>query len=216
MDLLAAKLATRPGGVRRRNLIPPEIPVSNRDRPGVRLGRLPQGAGQGARASTLRTASSRAGRGTGRRPSGRDRFVHLRGARFVRAVQRCARLFGMNTPGFETATVRFLPSGKVLAYSGSVPSGQGHATAWAQILADQLQIPIDDVDVHFGDTGTMSYGVGTFGSRSAVIGGGALKLCADKIHEKARFSSPLARGFARRPRAPRTVEFRLSAPHRRG
>ena len=67
-----------------------------------------------------------------------------------------------------------------------MPSGQGHATAWAQIVSDSLGVPIDDIEVRFGDTDGISYGVGTFGSRSAVIAGTALKLSADKIIEKAR------------------------------
>jgi aerobic carbon-monoxide dehydrogenase large subunit len=187
MDLLAAKLALDPAEVRRRNLIPAAA-FPFRTATGMEydsgeyhkvLNRVLELAGY----DQLR-AGQAAARAEGRLVGiGLSTYVEL--ASFGPS-DTCARLFGMKAPGFETASVRFLPSGKVLAYSGSVPSGQGHATAWAQILADQLQIPIEDVDVRFGDTETMSYGVGTFGSRSAVIGGGALKLCADKIHEKAR------------------------------
>ncbi|MFC5747145.1 xanthine dehydrogenase family protein molybdopterin-binding subunit [Actinomadura rugatobispora] len=88
--------------------------------------------------------------------------------------------------GWEHASVRVLPSGKVEVVTGSSPHGQGHATAWAQITADRLGVPFEDVKVLHGDTAVSPKGMDTYGSRSLAVGGIALYGACDKVIEKAR------------------------------
>ena len=86
---------------------------------------------------------------------------------------------------WEHSTVRVAPDGKVTVLSGTSPHGQGHATSWAQIAADTLQVPIDDVEVIHGDTRIVPKGMGTFGSRSAPVGGAAVLETAEGVREGA-------------------------------
>jgi aerobic carbon-monoxide dehydrogenase large subunit len=87
---------------------------------------------------------------------------------------------------WESGTVRVHPTGKVTVYTGSHSHGQGHETTMAQLVADHLGIPMDDVDVVHGDTGSVPFGMGTYGSRSASVGGTALVMSMNKIKEKAK------------------------------
>jgi carbon-monoxide dehydrogenase large subunit len=88
--------------------------------------------------------------------------------------------------GWEQATIRYLPTGSVQVVSGTSPHGQGHETAWAQIVADQLGCDIDAVEVLHGDTSISHAGLDTYGSRSLPVGGVALCYAAEKVIEKAR------------------------------
>jgi carbon-monoxide dehydrogenase large subunit len=88
--------------------------------------------------------------------------------------------------GWESCTVRIDPSGKVTVLTGISPHGQGQETSFAQLVADELGIGIDDVTVVHGDTAVVQYGVGTFGSRGMALGGTALLMSLDKIKAKAR------------------------------
>jgi carbon-monoxide dehydrogenase large subunit len=88
--------------------------------------------------------------------------------------------------GWESCTVRVDPSGKVTVLTGVSPHGQGQETSFAQMVADDLDVDIDDVVVVHGDTAVVQYGVGTFGSRGMALGGTALKMSLDKIKAKAR------------------------------
>ena len=88
--------------------------------------------------------------------------------------------------GWEHASVRVLPSGKVEVVTGSSPHGQGHATAWAQITADRLGVPFEDVRVLHGDTAVSPKGMDTYGSRSLAVGGVALYSACEKVVDKAR------------------------------
>ncbi|HYO40496.1 MAG TPA: xanthine dehydrogenase family protein molybdopterin-binding subunit [Nocardioidaceae bacterium] len=88
--------------------------------------------------------------------------------------------------GWESASVRMLPTGKVEVLTGSTPHGQGHETAWSQIVADRLGVAYEDVEVLHGDTAIAHKGMDTYGSRSLTVGGEALVLAADKVIEKAR------------------------------
>lgn len=87
--------------------------------------------------------------------------------------------------GWETASVRMLPTGRVQIITGSSPHGQGHETAWAQIAADQLGVPFEDIEVLHGDTSISHKGLDTYGSRSLVVGGVALHHACGKVIEKA-------------------------------
>ncbi|HEU5032516.1 MAG TPA: xanthine dehydrogenase family protein molybdopterin-binding subunit [Spirillospora sp.] len=88
--------------------------------------------------------------------------------------------------GWEHASVRVLPSGKVEVVTGSSAHGQGHETAWAQITADRLGVPFEDVKVLHGDTAVSHKGMDTYGSRSLAVGGMALYSACDKVVDKAR------------------------------
>ena len=88
--------------------------------------------------------------------------------------------------GWESASIRMLPTGKVEVVTGVSPHGQGHETAWSQIVADQLGVPFEDVMVIHGDTATSPRGMNTYGSRSLVVGGMAVVKATDKVIEKAR------------------------------
>ncbi len=93
------------------------------------------------------------------------------------------------TPGADNARLKMDPSGNVTLSVGTCGHGQGHQTTLAQIAADELGIPPENIVVRQGDTEATPYGWGTFASRSAVIGGGATKraaaLLADRIKEVA-------------------------------
>jgi carbon-monoxide dehydrogenase large subunit len=92
---------------------------------------------------------------------------------------------GFDRGGWESAQVRVHSDGKVTLFSGSMPQGHGHATTFAQIVADVLQLPIDDIDVVQGDTGRVAAGHGTFNSRSVPVGGSAAHTAASKVLAKA-------------------------------
>src|SRR4051812_6175142 len=89
-------------------------------------------------------------------------------------------------PGpYEGAHVQVLGSGKVLVATGLTSQGQGHETSFAQIVASELGVPIEDVEVTTGDTRRFPYAVGTFASRAAVMSGNAIALAARGVREKA-------------------------------
>jgi carbon-monoxide dehydrogenase large subunit len=88
--------------------------------------------------------------------------------------------------GWEQASIRMLPTGKVEVVTGSSAHGQGHETAWSQLVADQLGVPFEDVEVLHGDTSISSRGMDTYGSRSLVVGGVAVVKAAEKVVAKAR------------------------------
>ncbi|CAN5300678.1 molybdopterin-dependent oxidoreductase [soil metagenome] len=88
--------------------------------------------------------------------------------------------------GWEHAAVRMLATGKVEVVTGASAHGQGHETAFSQIIADRLGVPFEDVEVLHGDTQTAPRGLDTYGSRSLVVGGEALVRAADKVIEKAK------------------------------
>jgi carbon-monoxide dehydrogenase large subunit len=92
---------------------------------------------------------------------------------------------GGQAGGWESATVRVHPTGKVTVLTGSSSHGQSHETTFAQIVAEELGVPIEDVDIVHGDTAKVQVGIGTFGSRSAAVGGTAIYRSVGKIKEKA-------------------------------
>jgi carbon-monoxide dehydrogenase large subunit len=87
---------------------------------------------------------------------------------------------------WESAIVRFHPSGKVHVFIGASPHGQGEETTFAQIIADELGVAVDDVKVVHGDTDQTPMGWGTYGSRTTAVTGAALAVAARKIKEKAK------------------------------
>jgi aerobic carbon-monoxide dehydrogenase large subunit len=87
---------------------------------------------------------------------------------------------------WESAKVRVHPTGTVTVYTGSSAHGQGHATTFAQIVAERLGCDVDSVAVVHGDTEEVQYGMGTYGSRSAAVGGSALAVAVDRAIEKGK------------------------------
>ncbi len=90
----------------------------------------------------------------------------------------------MPAGGWESCTVRVEPTGKVTVLTGASPHGQGEETTFAQIAGQMLGISSEDVNVVHGDTATVPYGIGTFGSRATAVGGTALYRAAEKIRNK--------------------------------
>ena len=91
----------------------------------------------------------------------------------------------MPAGGWESATVRIEPTGKVTIMTGASPHGQGQETSFAQIAADELGVDINDITVIHGDTSIVQYGIGTFGSRATAVGGTAVLIAIQKLKEKA-------------------------------
>jgi carbon-monoxide dehydrogenase large subunit len=87
---------------------------------------------------------------------------------------------------WESALVRVAPTGKVEVYTGSHSHGQGHETAFSQVVADLLGVSLEDVEIIHGDTGRIPFGMGTYGSRSAPVGLSAVVRAVEKVLEKAR------------------------------
>jgi carbon-monoxide dehydrogenase large subunit len=105
----------------------------------------------------------------------------LRGLGVVNAIERAAA-----PPGAETAEIRFDATGSVTFLTGTTSQGQSHETMYKIILSDKLGIDTDDINFIQGDTDKVVWGVGTFGSRAAVIGGSAAVLASEKIIAKGR------------------------------
>ncbi|MEK7701159.1 MAG: molybdopterin cofactor-binding domain-containing protein, partial [candidate division NC10 bacterium] len=117
----------------------------------------------------------------------------LLGVGFSTYIEACSiapsKLVGALGAGaglYESGKVRVHPTGMVTVYTGSHSHGQGHETTFAQLVADELQIPIEQVEIVHGDTGAVPFGMGTYGSRSASVGGTAIHMSIDKIKEKGK------------------------------
>ncbi|MEW6704949.1 MAG: xanthine dehydrogenase family protein molybdopterin-binding subunit [Pseudomonadota bacterium] len=102
------------------------------------------------------------------------------------APSSIAGALGARAGLFEAGEVRVHPTGKVTIFTGSHSHGQGHETTFAQLVADKLGIPMDDVDIQHGDTGKVLFGMGTYGSRSLAVGGTAILKAVDKVIAKGR------------------------------
>ncbi|HEX6383900.1 MAG TPA: aerobic carbon-monoxide dehydrogenase large subunit [Anaerolineae bacterium] len=87
---------------------------------------------------------------------------------------------------FDSAEIRIHPTGKAIARFGTKSQGQGHETTYAQIIAEELGIPAEDIQVEEGDTDTAPYGLGTYASRSTPVAGAATAVAARKIRDKAK------------------------------
>ncbi len=85
---------------------------------------------------------------------------------------------------YESAHVRVQPTGTVSVYTGSHSHGQGHETTFAQVVAEYFGIPLSSVEVHHGDTESVAFGMGTYGSRSLAVGGSAIVASCQKVIEK--------------------------------
>ena len=102
------------------------------------------------------------------------------------APSRIAGRLGARGGLYESATVRVHPTGQVTVLIGTHNHGQGHETTYAQIVCEKLGVSFDNIDVVFGDTDKVQFGMGTYGSRSLVVGGAALSKASDKVIVKGK------------------------------
>jgi carbon-monoxide dehydrogenase large subunit len=102
------------------------------------------------------------------------------------APSSVAGALGARAGLFEAGEVRVHPTGKVTVFTGSHSHGQGHETTFAQVVADRLGVPMEDVSIEHGDTGKVLFGMGTYGSRSLAVGGTAIVKALDKVIAKGR------------------------------
>ncbi|OGA47492.1 MAG: carbon monoxide dehydrogenase [Betaproteobacteria bacterium RIFCSPLOWO2_12_FULL_62_58] len=117
----------------------------------------------------------------------------LRGLGYSTYIEACglapsniAGSLGARAGLYEAGEVRVHPTGTVTVFTGSHSHGQGHETTFAQVVADRLGIPVENVDIVHGDTGRILFGMGTYGSRSIAVGGSAIVKALDKIIAKGR------------------------------
>ena len=87
---------------------------------------------------------------------------------------------------YEAATVRVHPTGSVTVFTGTHSHGQGHETTFAQLVNERLGIPVENIEIVHGDTDRIPFGMGTYGSRSAAVGGSAIVKAMDKIVDKGK------------------------------
>ncbi len=173
MDTAAREIGLDPDEIRRRNFIPP--------------GAMPYTTAMGAvydsgefQKNMDDAMATGDWRGFPERKAAARKDGKFRGIGLATYIESCA-----GGPE-ERAEVRLDPSGAATILIGTQSNGQGHETAYAQILADRLDIPPDKVRVLQGDTDIVAHGRGTGGSRSISVGGGALLVAADRIIEKGK------------------------------
>jgi carbon-monoxide dehydrogenase large subunit len=177
MDLAARELKLDAAEIRRRNLIPafaeptPNIAGELYDS-GNYLAALER-ALEVAGYQGLRDEQAEARKAGGLMGIGVACYVEMAG-------------FGPDGELFEAATVHANADGTITVLTGTSPHGQGHETAWAQLVSKELGVEIDRIAVRHGDTALVAAGVGTFGSRSAAVGGTAVHLAATDVGEKAK------------------------------
>ncbi len=173
LDELARSLQIDPIEVRLRNFVPKE------DFPYDTITELTYDSGDYSMA--LRKALEYSGydklRAEQRRLRDQGRLIGIGVSSYV---EICA--FGPEFP--ETAAITVSQTGKVTVIAGTSPHGQGHETPFAQLVADRLGVPLEDIHVIYGDTGMLPWGTFTAGSRSAALGGAAILMCANKIRDK--------------------------------
>ena len=186
MDVLAAKLDMDPADVRRKNLIPKfedghevvtTLNYDSGDYPAALDKVLAHADYAGLRARQKAGPANGAYLGLGLAT-----YVEICGL----GPSQVAGAIGFQGGLWESAIVRFHPSGKVHVFIGASPHGQGEETTFAQIVGSELGVDPQDVKVFHGDTDTTPMGWGTYGSRTTAVGGAALALTARKIRDKAK------------------------------
>jgi len=173
IDEAARELGTDRVELRRKNLVPPSaMPFRNALGLVYDCGEFGRGMERALALADWKGFAARRAEASAR---GR-----LRGIGLANAIERAGG------PSLETAEVRFDPDGCATILLGTKSQGQGHATMYRQIAAERLGLDPAKVRFAEGDTDAIAYGQGTYGSRSAVIGGSALWLACDKVIAKAR------------------------------
>ncbi len=186
VDLVAGKLKMDPVEIRKKNFIPPFT-----DGHAVATGiTYDSGNYIGALEKALKMLDYPALRA--KQKELRKKGEHI-GVGFSTYAEICglgpsavAGAVGFGGGLWESAIVRFHPSGKVNVFVGISPHGQGEETTFAQIVSSELGVPVEDVEVFHGDTGQTPMGWGSYGSRSTPVGSGALMGAIVKIRDKAK------------------------------
>src|SRR5579859_3483353 len=186
IDLVAKELGMDPVAIRKKNFIQPnEFPY-----PSVTTFVYDSGNYPAAMDKALQIAGYEKFRQEQAEARKQGRYL---GIGFSSYVEVCGLgpSAGVNATGFtgglwESATVRVHATGKVTVLTGISPHGQGEETTFAQIVSSELGVPVEDVDVVHGDTGSVQMGMGTYGSRGLAVGGAALVMAARKVREQAR------------------------------
>ncbi|MEM2202830.1 MAG: glyceraldehyde dehydrogenase subunit alpha [Sulfolobales archaeon] len=184
MDLVARELKLDPAEVRRRNMIP--------EAPYTAVTGLVYDSGKYLEVfeKALKIADYEGWRRRQEEARREGRLIGIGIASYIEmcgiAPSRIARATGFGMGLWESAIVRIHPSGKVTVFTGTSPHGQGEDIAFAQIVAEELGISPEDVEVVHGDTASVQFGLGTYGSRTTPVGGGAIALAARRVREKAR------------------------------
>jgi aerobic carbon-monoxide dehydrogenase large subunit len=186
VDLLAAELKQDPAEVRRKNLIPPF-----KDGYTVATGLVyDTGNYEAALDKALQMADYQGLRQKQAEARGKSEYLGIGLCTYAEICglgpSQVAGAVGFGGGLWESAIVRFHPSGKVQVMVGISPHGQGEETTFAQILASELGVPVDDVIVVHGDTAQTPMGWGTYGSRATAVGSGALMGAISKIKEKSK------------------------------
>ena len=186
VDLSAGALGIDPLEIRRKNFIPKDkFPYQT---PVALL--YDSGDYQGALDKALEAFDYRAFRKEQEQARKQGRYLGVGFSTYVEACglapSQVAGALGAQAGLYESATVRVHPTGKVTVFTGSHSHGQGHETTFAQVAADELQVPFEDVEIVHGDTGQIPFGMGSYGSRSGPVGTAAIYLSTQKIKEKAK------------------------------
>src|SRR6266566_2929063 len=186
VDVAATEMGIDRVELRRRNIIPKDsypyqTPVLVEYDSGDPMGCLEGGllAADVAGFAHRKAASERSGKFRG---LGYSTYVEACGL----APSRFAGRLGARGGLYESATVRVHPTGQVTVLIGTHNHGQGHETTFAQIVGEKLGVPFENIDIVFGDTDKVQFGMGTYGSRSVVVGGPALAKASDKVIAKGK------------------------------
>jgi carbon-monoxide dehydrogenase large subunit len=180
LDLLARELGADPAEIRRRNFIEPEaFPFTTSTGLTYDSGRY-----ESTMEKALELADYKGLRARQAELRKQGRYLGIGLSTYVE-VCGMGPSAAMPAAGWDSATIRVEPTGSVTVLTGVSPHGQGEETTFAQLVGDELGIPIDQVNVVHGDTDRVQYGVGTFGSRGTAVGGAALKLAIETIQAKA-------------------------------
>ena len=190
-DLVAAATGVDPADVRRRNFIQPgDFPFD------TGIGMLPYDSGNyepaldkalsavdytGLRQEQARRRESQQGSLIG---IGLSSYVEVCGVAPSKWIGLPGEGWGAGL--WESANVQIHLTGKVVVTTGSLPHGQGHETTFAQLVADELGVPYDDIEIQHSDTQGTPFGFGSYGSRSLSVGGTAIYKSITKIKDKAK------------------------------
>jgi carbon-monoxide dehydrogenase large subunit len=186
VEIAAIEMGLDKAEIRRRNMIPKEsfpyqTPVMMRYDSGDPLGCMERALAAGDYAGFPARKAEAAARGK-LRGIGLSTYIEACGL----APSRIAGALGARGGLYESATVRVHPTGQVTVLIGTHSHGQGHETTFAQIVAEKLGVRFEDIDIVFGDTDRVQFGMGTYGSRSLVVGGAALAKASDRVIAKGR------------------------------
>ncbi len=188
MDALAREVGIDPAEIRRRNFIrADQFPYASAGGLSFDSGNYEPALAQALAAADYDGVRAEQRR---RRAEGSTRHLGIGLSSYVEmcglAPSRVLASLRYSAGGWESATVRLLPTGKVQVITGTSPHGQGHVTSWSMIVADRLGVPCDDVEVLHSDTDISPLGLDTYGSRSVSVGGAALWMACEKVLAKAR------------------------------